>query len=314
MHVDLTDLRLFLNVAEAGTITGGAQATHMTLASASERIRGMEQDLGTPLLLRERRGVTVTPAGRTLLHHARQVLRQVERMQGELGDFGSGFRGHVRMLCNTSAISEHLPKVLCGFLAAHAGISIDLQERSSDEIVDALRNDVCDLGIVSDSVALHGLAHYLFRADPLCLVVPQGHRLAGRRALSLAEIADEQFVGLAEGSALHEHLAQHARRLGKRLSYRIRLRGLESLCRVVGHGIGVGIVPQAAAVRYGRTARIKRVPLSDPWATRNLVLCMRSLQELPQHVQLLVRHVLGQPARAARAAKRESPQQASGWA
>src|SRR5450432_2177848 len=157
MRFDLTDLRLFLNIHEAGTITGGAERSFMTLASASERIRGMEDTLGVPLLLRDPRGVQLTPAGRTLVHHARLVLQQIERMQGELGDYGAGLKGHVRLLCNTSALSEHLPEVLSGFLSSHPGISIDLEERQSFEIVDAVRNDVCDIGVVSDAADLEGL-------------------------------------------------------------------------------------------------------------------------------------------------------------
>lgn len=292
MRFDLTDLRLFLKVHEAGTITGGAEGTHITLASASERIRGMEDALGVPLLLRERRGVQLTPAGRTLLHHARLVLRQMDRMQGELSDYGTGLKGHVRLLCNTSALSEHLPEVLSSFLASHSGISIDLEERSSAEIVDAVRNDVCDVGMVSDSVELDGLQTFAFRPDPLTLVVSRDHALASRSSICLADVVDYAFVGLVEGSALQEHLAHHARRLGKRLSYRIRLRSFESICRVVGLGIGVGIIPQAVAVRCARVARIKRIALTDPWAVRNLVLCVRHLDELPVHAQQLVQHVL----------------------
>ena len=106
MHFDLTDLRLFLHVQEAGTITGGAAASYMTLASASERIRGMEDSLGSPLLSRARRGVQLTPAGRTLAHHAQLVLRQIDQLQGELGDYGAGIKGHVRLLCNSSALAE----------------------------------------------------------------------------------------------------------------------------------------------------------------------------------------------------------------
>ena len=105
-HFDLTDLRLFLHVQEAGTITGGAAASHMTLASASERIRGMEDSLGSPLLSRARRGVQLTPAGRTLAHHAQLVLRQIDQLQGEMGDYGAGIKGHVRLLCNSSALAR----------------------------------------------------------------------------------------------------------------------------------------------------------------------------------------------------------------
>lgn len=292
MRFDLTDLRLFLNVHEAGTITGGADGTHMTLASASERIRGMEDALGVPLLLRDRRGVQMTPAGRTLLHHARLVLQQMDRLRGELGDYGSGLKGHIRLLCNTSALSEHLPEVLSSFLTDHSGISVDLEERLSHEIVDAIRNDVCDIGVVSDSVDLEGLETFAFRADPLVLVVPRNHALAQRTRISLSDVVDLAFVGLVEGSALQEHITHHARRLGKRLSYRIRLRSFESVCRVVGQGIGVGIVPHAVAARSARSTKVKRIALTDGWASRNLVLCVRRLDTLPVHAQQLVQHVL----------------------
>ena len=126
MRFDLTDLRLFRNIHDAGTITGGAEATHMTLASASERIRGMEESLGVPLLLRDRRGVQPTPAGRTLQHHARLVLQQMDRLHGELGDHRGGVKGHVRMMGNTSALSEHLPELLSTFLARNRGVSVDI--------------------------------------------------------------------------------------------------------------------------------------------------------------------------------------------
>lgn len=296
MRFDLTDLRLFLHVHEAGTITGGAERSHMTLASASERVRGMEEALGVALLLRERRGVQVTPAGRTLVHHARLVLQQMDRLQGELADYSAGLKGHVRLLCNTSALSEHLPQVLGSFLARHPGICVDLEERASSEIVDALRNAVCDIGMVSDSVDLEGLQTFAFRADPLVLVVPRDHVLARRKALALSEVADCAFVGLVEGSALQAHITQHARRLGKRLNYRIRLRSFESVCRMVGEGIGVGIVPQAVAARQARTAKVRRIALTDAWAARNLVLCVRDLDTLAAPAQQLVRHLLASAA------------------
>lgn len=292
MRVDLTDLRLFLSVHEAGTITGGAESSHMTLASASERIRRMESALGTPLLLREARGVRPTPAGRTLLQHAERVLRQVESLQDALADYGSGLRGHVRLLCNTSALSEHLPEVTSAFLANHPGISVALEERPSHQVVDAIRNNVGDIGMVSDMADLEGLQCFAFCADPLALVVSRDHPLSRQSTVGFPDILDCAFVGLVEGSALQEHVAHHARRLGRRLNYRIRLSSFEAVCRVVGQGIGVGIVPAAAATRYARTAGIKRIALTDAWAARNLVLCVRRLDDLPLPARQLLDHVL----------------------
>lgn len=290
MRFDLTDLRLFLNVHETGSITAGAQRTHMTLASASERIRGMEGALGVALLVRAHRGVEPTPAGRTLAHHARVVLAQIDRMRGELDHYGHGLKGHVRVLCNTTAFSEYLPPVLADFLRDHPNVSVDLEERTSLEIADALRAGACDIGVLADSADLHGLYTRTFRHDPLTLVVPRGHALARRQSLKLEEVADEDFIGLVEGSALQAHLAHHARRAGKALSYRVRLRDFDAVCRMVGQGVGVAIVPRVAAVRLGRSAGVQRVALSDEWATRDLVLCVRDA--LPAYAAELVDYAL----------------------
>lgn len=290
MRFDLTDLRLFLNVQETGSITAGARRSHMTLASASERIRGMEETLGVPLLLREHRGVQATPAGRTLAHHARLVLAQMDRMRGELDHYGQGLKGHVRVLCNTTALSEYLPQVLGEFLKDHPRVSVDLEERLSYEIADALRAGTCDIGVLADSTDLHGLQVLRFRHDPLALVLPPGHRLAGRETALLADVADEEFVGLVEGSALQEHIAHHARRSGKALSYRVLLRSFDAVCRMVGQGVGIAIMPKVAAVRYGRGVGVRRVALVDDWAVRDLVLCVRG--ELPAYAQQLVAYAL----------------------
>ena len=117
MRFDLVDLRLFLRVAETASITHGAAKANMALASASERLRGMEEELGTALLERGRRGITLTPAGRALVHHAQLVLQQIENMRSELSEFAGSAKGHVRLLANTSALSEFLPEALNAFLA-----------------------------------------------------------------------------------------------------------------------------------------------------------------------------------------------------
>jgi DNA-binding transcriptional LysR family regulator len=291
MRFDLIDLRLFVNIHHAGTITGGAQASHMTLASASERIRGLEDDIGSPLLTRSRSGVTPTPAGLTLLHHARLVLLQIDRLQGELVEAGTGPRGQVRVLCNTSALARDLPALLGDFLASHPGIDLDLDERPSSDIADALRAGRGDLGIASDSADLQGLESFAFRPDPLVVVVARSHPFAADRSVSLADVVDHEFTGLAAGSALQEHLEHHARRLGRHLRYRVRLPDFESVCRMVGRGIGVAVVPSAVASRFVRSARIRLLPLTDAFAARHLLLCTLRAEALSPQALLVLRHL-----------------------
>src|SRR5215213_4356134 len=126
MHFDLVDLSLFRHVVEAGSITGGAQRAHLALAAASTRIRHMEESVGAALLVRGRQGVTPTQAGRTLLQHARAILRQADRLREDLGAYAGGQTGQVKLLSNTNALTEFLPEALSSFLASHPNVSVDL--------------------------------------------------------------------------------------------------------------------------------------------------------------------------------------------
>jgi len=202
MRFDLADLRLFVNVVEAGSITRGAARLHLAIAAASTRIRNMEAALGTPLLHRERQGVRPTQAGHTLVQHARILLQQAERMRGDLGQFAEGIRGQVRLLSNTNALTEFLPETLSAFLAAHPQVDIDLEERLSDEIVAAVADGTADIGIVAGSVATAGLETLPFRTDRFEIVVAPNHALAAVQCIAFADALDYDFVGLDRASAL----------------------------------------------------------------------------------------------------------------
>lgn len=298
MHFDLTDLRLFAAVAEEGSITAGAARAGLALASASARVRGMEEALGTALLERGRRGVRPTPAGLALAHHARLVLEAAERLRGELREHArGGLRGHVRVLSNTAALEEHLPDALAPWLAANPGVDVELEERPSHEVALAVAQGGAEAGVLSDWAGLEGLEAYPFRLDRLVLVVPRGHALAARRAVPFADALGEDLIGPARGSALSEHLAQHAARLGRPLRPRVRLRGFDAACRMAERGVGVAVVPEAAARRCRRTMAIGVVRLSDAWAVRRLAVCVRRLDALPAHARRLVEHLTA-PSRA----------------
>src|SRR3546814_14439890 len=115
----------------------------------------------------------------------------------------------------------------------------------SYDIADAIRSGIADIGIVADSVDLQGLETHTFRPDPLTLSVPTNHQLAQRHSISLAEVAHHDFVALTEGSALKAQLAHHARKAGKPLGYRVLSRSRDAICRLVGKGIGIGVVHRA---------------------------------------------------------------------
>lgn len=292
MRFDLVDLQLFLHVAEAASITHGAEKSSMALASASERIRKMEALAGAPLLERGRRGVILTAAGRTLVHHARLVLQQIDHMKGELSEYAGGTKGRVRMQANASALSEFLPAALKAFLADHPGIDVDVEENSSYEIVRAVAEGFVEIGIVADIVDFGDLETYPFATDQLVLVTPRDHPLVNQRRVSFRSLLDHEFVGLAATNALQQHLGQRAIQAGKPLKLRVRLGSFDAACRMVGNGIGLAIIPETAARRCRRTAAIRISKLADPWALRQLHVCVRRSSELPPPARLLREHLL----------------------
>jgi DNA-binding transcriptional LysR family regulator len=291
MRFDLADLSLFRHVVEAGSITHGAARSHLALAAASTRIRNMEQALGAALLVRGRQGVTPTQAGRTLLQHARTILRQAERLREDLGAYAGGLAGQIRVLSNTNALTEFLPEALSSFLAAHPKVSIDLEERLSDEIVGQIAEGVADLGIVAATVDVSALETFPFRKDRFVLVVAQDHPLARRAKTAFANVLDYDFVGLDRASALQRFLADKAARSGKPLRLRVQLRSFDAVCRLVECKVGIGIVPETTARRVSGTMAIKAVALSDPWAVRELTICIRRFSELPPYARQLVEHL-----------------------
>ncbi|KIZ42985.1 MULTISPECIES: LysR substrate-binding domain-containing protein [Rhodopseudomonas] len=291
MRFDLVDLRLFVAIAEARSITGGAARAHLALASASARIRGLEQSLGVALLTRGRRGVTLTAAGDSLLGHARLVLHDVEVMRGDLAAYARGLKASVHLLANTASLSEHLPKALAAFLAAHPDYDIDVEERESAEIAEAIAAGAAEVGIAVEAAVPAALERFGFCDDRLMLVLPPRDPLARRRTIAFGEVVGRDFVGLAGPSALQEHIAAQAARLGVRLRLRARLRDFGSVAHMVEAGVGVAVMPEAAARACARTMKVRAVRLSDGFARRKLVICVRSLKSLPRPAQLMVAHL-----------------------
>ena len=291
MRFDLVDLKLFIAVAEARSITGGALRVHLALASASARIKGLELALGTALLKRGRRGIELTAAGESLLDHARIIQHDIETMQGDLVAFSRGARATVRLLANTSGLSEYLPKALAAFLAEHPHVNIDVEERESADIAHAIATGAADLGLAAEHALPDNIERIPFSEDRLVLVAARGDELAKRRQVEFREVVDRDFVGLITSSALHAHIAGHAARLGARLRFRARLNHFNSIGQMAAAGIGIAVMPEVAAKRCARSMRIGIIRIRDPWANRKLAICARSFKALPRPAQQLVEHL-----------------------
>lgn len=288
MPFDLVDLRLMVRIAEADSLTKGAEAAHMSAPAASTRIKNIEESLGVKLLHRSSQGVTLTPPGQAFVHHARLVLGQLEHLRTDLQEYARGIRGHLRVHANTTALGEFLPPVLRSYLLDHPDVNVDLQERLSHDIVRAVSEGQTDIGIVAGLVRTENLQVLPYRRDRLVLVLPRGHALAGSASISFADTLDFDHIGLAESSAIRAFLQQICEGLGRPMQQRIQVSNFEAACRMVEAAVGVAILPGSAAHRHAQTMAIRIVPLADPWAERAMQIVVRSLDTLPAYARELV--------------------------
>ena len=299
MQFDLTDLRLFVATAELGNLTRAAERQHLSLAAASARIKALETQAGLQLLTREARGVRLLPQGEAFLHHARLVLHQTDRLRDELLAYGGGLRGHLRVFANTTAVTDFLPELLPAFLAAHPRINVDLQEKPNAQIPRGVREGRADIGIVAGNVDTLGLEAIHFSTDRLVLVTSRQHRFARRKRIAFAETLEEDAVGMAQGSTLQAFLAQITEHLGRRQKLRIQLGSFDAMCRMIGSGVGIGVVPESAARRNQQAMRLALIELGDDWCVRERYLLVRDRASLPTYAKALVEALCAHYAQAA---------------
>lgn len=288
MHFDLTDLRLFIHIAEAASLSQGARRAFMSPAAASVRIKALEAQLNNHLLYRDSKGVELTDAGSKLLQHARLIMRQVGYLKTEFTEFGADSFGHIRIFANTTAVTEFLPELLSGFLAQRPGVTVDLRERLSRDIIRGVLDGSTDIGIIAGPVTAKNLQVLQFSTDRLVLIVPEGHELTRRKHIRLRDTVAFHHVGMQEGSTLQAFVRDKAELMGETLVWRIQLSSFEAVCRMVEAGVGIGVIPESAALRNSKTMKLAILELDEPWVVRDRSILIRDFDALPGCVKALI--------------------------
>ncbi|KQV87799.1 LysR family transcriptional regulator [Massilia sp. Root351] len=296
--LDLTTLQLFLAVQEEGTLTRAAEREAIAVSAASKRLVDLEQAVGVALFSRKARGMELTPAGHTLLTHARRMLLSVEKMGVELAEHAQGVRGYVRMVANLSAIVEFLPEDLRAFLQQHGQVKLDLEERPSDSVVRGVEDSWADIGICSGDVDTRALHTELYRRDRLVLVMRADHALAQCGRVAFADTLDSDHVGLHVNSSINSRMHLAAREAGRALQVRIQVPGFDAVCRMAQVGMGLGVIPFEVFQAIGQPLGLVALELEDGWAQRELRIIVRDPHALSPVTQALLEHLRGAEARA----------------
>jgi DNA-binding transcriptional LysR family regulator len=292
-RIDLVTLQLFMALCEEGNLTRAAARQAIAPSAASKRLSGLEQALGVLLVERRQRGMTTTHAGEALLHYAKVILQNAEKASVELAEYSHGVRGHVRMLANLSAIIGFLPEDLPDFFRAHGLLRLDLQEKSSEMVVQGVKDGAADIGICSDEAGTHGLQSFPYRRDRLVVVVPRDHPIAGRHSVRFVETLDFDYVALHSATSIHLRLQTAAKEAGRAIRWRVHVPGFDAICRMVQAGVGLSVIPDRIFDVLSHGMGLLSIPLLEHWAKRQLALVVRDQESLSIANHLMLDHLRG---------------------
>lgn len=269
---DLVSIRLAVACAQGGSLTAAGREAHLALAAASRRIKDLEGAVGAPLFERHARGLVPTPEGRVFVKHGLALLQTLEQLGGELADMRQGVARHIRLCASTASINQFLPQLLARYARLQPQVRIDLEEQVSEAVVAALREGRADLGVFVEGPDTSGLTTHLFRTDELVLVLPARHRLSGRAPLAFSDALDEDWISLNTGAAMLQKQQKAAIAANKPFRLRMQVRSFDAVCHLVASGLGLAVLPKAAALPIIKAMKLDWRPLADAWARRRLLV------------------------------------------
>lgn len=297
LMVDLRQLRYF--VALADTLHFGRAATqlHISQPPLSRQIAELEAELGVVLFTRSSRQVTLTRAGRHFHEEVTRILDSLDVAMRTTQATARGERGVLRVCFTMSAAWNVLPPLVKAYGHAYPDAEIQLSEVLPRELNESLTSGNADIGITFPWWRPDGLEYLPIHAEPLCAVLPAGHRLAESRKIAVGELAGEPFITfpLATAPALHELVIGCCRDHGFEPRIRLETHLQQTIVNLVAEGLGVSLVPmsmkkiQLTGAVFRPVSRAPIVEQGVIWAARNDNPCLagflRCAREFGKHAQ-----------------------------
>ncbi|MCR6482518.1 LysR family transcriptional regulator [Amycolatopsis sp. OK19-0408] len=286
--MDVQTLRLFREVAGGATVTETAARGHLTQPALSRALRRLEHEAGAELFRRSGRVLRLTPAGHAFKRHVEAALDQLDQGLREVGEIVAPGTGVVPLAFLHTFGTWLVPDILRDFLHEHPGTRFELRQHGEEGLEAELLEGTADLVITSGDPGHSQLAWTRLLVEPLRLAVPPRHRLAGRRRVRLAELADETFILLRTGYALRETTERLCAEAG--FAPRIGFEGdeVETLRGLVTAGLGVSVLP----LPHAAESPAPHLELTDVDAARDIGLAWAAGRTLPPPSETFRRHVL----------------------
>jgi LysR family hydrogen peroxide-inducible transcriptional activator len=257
--------------------------------SLSIQIAKLEDELGGPLFERTRKGGKLTARGETFLPRAKAILGEMESAREDAKALSGLTLGRVSLGCMPTTGAHLLPPILTAFRKAHPKIQVQLKEESSPDLARDLEQGEIELAIMDEAGLRPGLDHQKILKEELLLALPTRHPLAGKRSLTLQQVAQEPFILMKHGHGFRQITLDLYRKAGLEPKVVFESGGIETVQALVAAGLGISLVPRMVAAHVG----VAYAGLSQPKAERTLSLAWRKKAPFSPAAEALKRVISG---------------------
>lgn len=266
-------------LAARGTVTAAAEALNYSPSTVSHQLRSLARDLGVPLVEQDGRGIRLTGSAQVLLEHADDLYARWEEIRSDLAEIEPDHVRSLRLCGFSTAAAALLPHVATAVRRAHPLCTVRIIEADPEDCFDLLLTDQADLAVVIATESLPPRADPRFDQqalldDPLDLLVPAAHPLAGRKSVRLGEAADEPWIMDRPGRPYHRLVLTACAASGFTPVVAHECAEWDTGAALVGAGLGVALIPRLARLPEGYP--VVRVPLQgDPTPARHILTGVR---------------------------------------
>lgn len=241
MHITLRQLQVFEAAARLGGYTRAAETLHLSQPAVSMQIRQLEEQAGMPLFDQIGKKIHLTDAGRTLYHHAQNILARVQEAQLELEEMRGVRRGQLNITIASTA-NYFAPRLLAAFCQRHPEVKVSLDVSNREHILMQLNETDKDLAIMGRPPETLDLVAHPFMENPLVVIAAPAHPLAGARKIPLGRLEQEVFISREAGSGTRMAAERFFEGAGTRLNIAMEMSSNEAIKQAVQAGLGLGVV------------------------------------------------------------------------
>lgn len=227
-------------VARAGSMRKAAEDMNITASALNRRVRGFEQEFGTPLFERIPNGVRLNPAGELLMHYFRASRSELKRVQGQVSDLSGERRGHVAIACSQALIPYFLPEQIARYRAEHPGVTFTVNVRDRARAEAELAAFQSDIALVVEPIYMVEFEVLSCVPQPVTAILPAGHPLTEKTELRLRDCLNHRHIAPEASYGVRHLLDFAARRMGRRLDPVIETESFELIRHYVRHEEVIG--------------------------------------------------------------------------